>query len=882
MRILDVRALRGPNYWSGFRDKLILMRLDLEEYEEKPTNRIEGFYEKLKTVMPGMYHHQCSYHVPGGFYKRIEEGTWAGHVIEHMALELETLAGMNTGFGRTRGTAQRGVYNIVFSYIEEEAGIYAARSAVELFLHMAENNDTEAQLDMLKNIVCQLAGIYQKVKLGPSTQSIVDEAIARDIPVMRLDENSLIQLGYGINQKRIRATTTCSTSSIALDLACDKFATKELLSEMGLPVPAGLLISDMQQLQEAAEELGYPLVIKPLDANHGKGVSTNLNTPEQLKDAYKNALQYSGKILLEKYVSGKDYRILVIDGKFTAAAERIPACVTGDGIHTINELAEQENMSPWRGCDHENYLSKITMDEHSLRFISRFNYSIDTILPKGEVCYLRPTANLSTGGTAIDRTDEVHTENIALFERAARIIGLDIAGIDVIAGNIHQPLTQTGGVIIEVNAAPGFRMHLFPSVGRRRNVAKNVLDMLYPDGAKSRIPLFAITGTNGKTTTTRLIAHIFSSIDKKTGVTTSDGIYIDGRLIQKGDNTGPLSAQIVLKDPSVEIAVLETARGGILRSGLAFRKCDVGVITNVSSDHLGMRDIHSLEEMARVKSVVANSVKKEGYVILNADDPLVYRMKDEVDGKVCLFSMDSNSPNLVSHVRQNGIAAAYNNGSLYILKGNLILFVEKTDNIPLTFSGRAPFMIQNVLAAMLACFVFGVRIADIRRALKNFSPSVAQTPGRLNFIEFENFSVLIDYAHNSGGFAALKDFLGSFNNPVKTGIFGGTGDRRDEDITELGRIAATMFTNIIIKDDESERRGRQRGEMCRLIMNGIRSKKPDMPVEIIEKESDAVIHALDKAVPGELIVLLADNLQNVVSIVQERKIRERSFARINQ
>lgn len=878
MQILELRAMRGPNYWSNYRKKLILMRLDIEEFEEKPTNKIPGFRERLEHLMPGLIEHGCSYKKPGGFFLRVEEGTWAGHVIEHIALEMQIMTGMEAGFGRTRGTSQSGIYNIVFSYAEEEAGKFAARASVELFERLARADESadesiETVKEWFNAMLIELKAIAADTKLGPSTAAIVHEAQARGIPAIRLDEYSLVQLGYGIHQKRIQATTTSLTSSIGVDIACDKTATKKMLGDMGLPVPKGYQITDEDEVEDVIAHLGFPLVVKPVSANHGKGITVNVHSLDETLSAFRMAKQHSSAVILEEYFEGSDFRILIINKKFVAAAERFPACVLGDGKRTIAQLVEDENHCQWRGCDHENFLSRIIIDGHTLNLLSKKGYSLDTVLPEGERCCLKATANLSTGGTAIDRTDEVHPDNILLFERAARIIGLDIAGIDVVAKNISEPIEKTGGAIIEVNAAPGFRMHLLPSIGQRRNVAKHVVDMLFPEGSKSRIPIFAITGTNGKTTTTRLIAHVFQSIGKYTGLATSDGIYMNGKIIQRGDNTGPISAGIVLKDPALEVAVLETARGGILRSGLAFDHCDVGIVTNVTADHLGLNDIHTLDEMARVKSVVARSVKPDGYVILNADDDRVYEMRNDVDAKVCLFSTNLHNPRIQSHVASDGIAAVWHNDSIYILKGKLVVFVEKVENIPITYSGRAAFMVQNSLAAILACFVMGVRLPEIRHALHSFVPSVTQTPGRLNLIELEHFSVLVDYAHNPSGFMALRDFLKNFKNPAITGVFGGTGDRRDEDIIELGRLAATMFDKIVIKDEACERRGRKPGEISSLLYSGVREVDEHLPVKIIACEQEAINHALGTAVTDELVVVLADDLPNVFSIIASRKER---------
>ncbi|WP_042721512.1 cyanophycin synthetase, partial [Flavobacterium sp. B17] len=553
MKIEKIQALRGPNIWSISRKKLIQMRLDLEEMENFPTNKIDGFRERIEKLMPSLFSHRCSEGVEGGFFHRIETGTWMGHVIEHIALEIQTLAGMDVGFGRTRETKTPGVYNVVFNYIEENAGIFAAEESVRIAetLIRGEDYDLNACIQKLKEI-------RERVRLGPSTGSIVEEAVSRKIPWIRLGTNSLVQLGYGVNQQRFQATITGKTSSIAVDIACNKELTKRMLHDAAIPVPIGDLILDEEGLDSVVRKIGYPVVIKPLDGNHGKGSSINVTDWESAKTGLEHAQKYSKKVIVEKYITGYDFRVLVINNKMVAAARRVPAHVVGDGELNLEQLIEKENKDPRRGYGHENVLTEIEVDKDTTELLEKLNYTLQTIPQRGEVVYLKSTANLSTGGTSIDVTDMVHPENITMAERISKIIGLDVCGIDIMAENLTQPLKESGGAIIEVNAAPGFRMHLAPSEGLPRNVATPVLDMLYPQGKPFTIPIIAVTGTNGKTTTTRLISHIVKSNGYRVGFTTSDGIYIQNTMLTKGDTTGPLSAEFVLKDPTVEFAVLET------------------------------------------------------------------------------------------------------------------------------------------------------------------------------------------------------------------------------------------------------------------------------------------------------------------------------------
>ncbi len=869
MKILELKALRGANYWSNRWKKLIVMRLDIGEYEDRPSDKIPGFTERLNELIPSLKTHTCSYGYEGGFLQRVSEGTWAGHIIEHIALEMQTLAGMETGFGRTRETNDKGIYNVIFSYIEEKAGLYTAGESVKLYIAIAEGKSIEELKKQFNGNIQKLREIRERVRFGPSTGSIIEEAENRGIPHIRLSSQSLVQLGYGVYQKIIQATMTCRTGYIATGIASDKDLSKNLLASMGVPVPKGFKIYDIEELEDAIYSIGFPVAIKPLDSNHGKGISANIISPEDAKKAFESAKKYSGAVIVEKSLKGNDFRALVINNKLIAVAERTPAFVKGDGVSTINQLVEKVNSDPRRGYGHEKILTQITIDYMTERVLELKGFNLETVLKKDEICYLKSTANISTGGTAIDRTDEVHPDNIFLFERIARIIGLDIAGIDVVAPDISSPIVKNGGGIVEVNAAPGFRMHLAPSEGLPRNVAEPVVNMLFPPGEKFRIPIIAVTGTNGKTTTTRLIAHIMKNVGKNVGFTTTEGVYIGNKLIQAGDNTGPVSAQMVLRDPTVEIAVLETARGGLLRAGLGFDGCDIGVVMNVTADHLGLKDINSLEDMARVKAIVPENVFKSGYAVLNADDKLVLNMRDKLNSNVALFSMDENNPEIKKHIRKGGIACVYEHNFITLLKGQWKLRVEKVINIPLTFGGRAAFMIQNVLAATLSSYILhGVSIEDIKFGLSSFVPSVTQTPGRLNLIDVGNFTVLIDFAHNPAGMEALSKFVEKLPNKVKTGVIGGTGDRRDEDIRNLGKSAAKMLTSIIIREDASLR-GRKEGEVNKIVLEGVRSEKPDVPVKTIEDEVKAINFGLKNAKKDDLLVILPDNIPRAIEIVNK-------------
>ncbi|MFT6187210.1 MAG: cyanophycin synthetase [Cryomorphaceae bacterium] len=841
------------------------MVLDIEEMEQRPSNKVEGFRERLEEMFPTMQEHRCSVGTAGGFFERVDEGTWMGHVIEHIALETQSMAGMEVGFGRTRGYGEEGVYNVVFAYMEESAGRFAAKSAVAICEALISGEEYDLGADIQK-----MRELRESERLGPSTGSIIEEAEARGIPWFRLNKYSLCQLGYGANQKRIQATVTSETSSIGVELACDKEDTKFLLEQAEVDVPRGDIIRRESSLEETCNYVGFPLVIKPVDGNHGRGITVNIKNLDDAKVAYGAAKEISRAVIVEKYIIGEDYRLLVINNKLVAAAKRTPAHVIGDGELTIEALVKNVNSDPRRGYGHENVLTQITLNDLTKTIIAAKGYTPESVLPKDEMLILKDTANLSTGGTSEDVTDIVHPANVSMVERISKIIDLDICGVDIMTTDISKPLRETGGAVLEVNAGPGFRMHLAPSTGLARNVAAPVIDKLFPTGNTGRIPIIAVTGTNGKTTTTRLIAHIAKMNGKRVGYTTSDGVYIQNRLLMTGDCTGPSSAEFVLKDPTVNFAVLETARGGLLRAGLGFKKCDIGIVTNVAADHLGLKGIHTVEQLAKVKGVIPETVLPDGYSILNADDDLVYEMRRNITSNLALFSMDENNSRIKALQRRGGITAIYENGYVTICRGKWKMRVMKVEDIPLTYGGRAEFMIQNVLPAILAANIQGISIEDTKMALETFIPSPTQTPGRLNVFDFKEFTVILDYAHNPAGMRALKQFVDSFDSTVKVGIIAGIGDRRKEDNIEIGKVAAQMFDEIIIRQDK-QLRGKTEEELIEMLHDGIKMEDPDLKTTIIPSEKEAITFAIENAVKGSLIVLSSDVIPDALDLVMHFK-----------
>lgn len=864
MKIIQIQPLRGPNLWSIQHRYLIQLRLDTSDTGAWNSLKGRQLAAGLKSMFKGI---QSKSQVKFSTAGLVNHASLAD-LVASTAIHLQCVAGMPVSFCETKKTRQGHIMVVVFEYKEEEVGVFAAKAAVHLLQAILDGNSYNPEAD-----IQHMRSLREQVRFGPSTGSIVDEAISRGIPYIRLNSESLVQLGYGKNQVRFRATMTEHTSSIAVDIAKNKAETKRLLAEASIPVPKGEMVVNKSELQEVVRKVGFPIVIKPADGNHGKGVTINIQRMEEAEAAFDLAREYSRRIMVESFVTGFDYRILVINHRFVAAALREPACVTGDGVHTVRQLIEKENQDPRRGYGHENVLTEIRINAETLNQIAKHGFHLDSVVPAGTKLYVKGTANLSTGGTSEDVTDTVHPNNIFSFERISRVIGLDICGIDVMARNLSEPIETSGAAILEVNASPGFRMHLAPARGLPRNVAAPVMDMLYPPGKSWHIPIIAVTGSNGKTTTTRLIAHMVKNHGYRVGYTTSDGIYIHNSMLTKGDTTGPLSAEAVLKDPSVDFAVLETARGGILRAGLGFGSCDLAVVTNIQEDHLGISDIHTLDDLAKVKAVVVGAVKPEGYAILNADNAYTVKMARKATCKVAYFSLDEHNPIVVKHCQEGGIAAICENGFLSIKKGEWKFRIVKIPLIPITFGGRVTFMVQNALAAALAGYLYGFATEEIAQSLETFIPSPTQTPGRLNIYEFKNFRVMVDFAHNLDAFNGIRDFLASVPATQKIGIITGTGDRRDQDIRDLGKVSAQMFDHIIIHQ-EKFLRGRSAQAIVDLLVEGIESVKPTPTYEYL-KEGEPLKRAMKLAKKGAFISALSDVLDNPAELIQEYLEKEK-------
>jgi cyanophycin synthetase len=884
VKFIETRIYRGPNLYALW--PMIRLRVDLGELEDYPTRRLPGFAERLVELIPTLREHTCSYEEPGGFIRRMteDEGTWLGHVLEHVAIELQCLVGHRVSFGKTRGEGlPRGQYNVVYTYRDEAVGMAAGELARAVICHLLPARrqahdpaplDFEARLGELRRLA-------EARSLGPSTAALVRAAEERGIPWIRLDEDSLLQLGYGRHQRRIRATLTSCTPVTAVEAATDKHLANRLLAAAGIPVPRQALASGPEEAVAAAERLGYPVVVKPRDANHGRGVGIRLTEAAQVRTAWRRAAE-AGRaagdrgVVVEAWQPGSDHRVLVVDGRAVAVAERLPGGVTGNGRRTIAELVEEVNRDPRRGEGHGRPLTRLEIDEQARELMAESGLTPESVLPAGQALALRRTANLSTGGTAIDRTDEIHPDNRRLAERAARTLGLDVAGVDLLSPDISRSYREGGGTpataatvaIVEVNACPGLRMHLAPSEGQAREVARPILDFLFPRGRPTTIPIAAITGTNGKTTTTRMVGHILTTAGFTVGMATTDGVYLGGEVAATGDMTGPWSAEMVLRDPTVDVAVLETARGGLVRSGLAFRSCNVGAVLNVAPDHLGLGGVRDLDDLARVKQIVAEVA--EDICVLNAEDERVARMARVTSADPVYVSLDPAHPRVRRHLRDGGravvLGAGVGGGSagrLLVLEGDDEIPLVDVRRIPATLDGHARHNVQNALFAAAIAHGLGASWEAIRRGLTTFVQDFDRAPGRLNLFDVGAFRVLLDYAHNAPAMEAMVQTVRAL--PVagrRIGVLAAPGDRRDEDIRALGRAAAPGFDLVLLRED-ADLRGRAPGEVAALLRQGLTAAglAPDCVLPGVLSEPEAVDRALELAEPGDLVAVFGEDLE---------------------
>ena len=870
MRILDRSVYVGPSTFAHF--PVIRLILDLGELESWPTAKLgKGFVDALVEALPGLREHGCSYREPGGFIRRMleDEGTWLGHVLEHVAIELQNVAGEDVTFGKTRSIDERpGVYSVVYEYAQREEGIAAGELAMRLLCSLlppairpADSVPEDWNWPEARDAFIRYA---QRRALGPSTASLVKAAEERNIPWLRLNDQSLVQLGHGRFQQRIQATVTGKTSHIAVELASDKEETNKILGSLGLPVPRQELVQSVEGAQSAARRLGFPVVTKPYNGNHGRGISIRLTSPEEVAEGFAKAREHSRSVIVETFLEGDDHRLLVVNGELVAATRRTPGHVVGDGEHTIAQLVEEVNTDPRRGVGHEKVLTKLELDAQADMMMARMEMTAASVPEKDRIVYLRSTANLSTGGTATDVTDIIHPDNRDMAIRAIRAIGLDVGGVDFLSTNIAESYKSIGGGICECNAAPGFRMHVAPSEGKSRDVAGPVIDMLFPAGTPSRVPIAAVTGTNGKTTTARMLAHIAKMAGYTPGLTTTDGVYIDGQRTVEGDMTGPVSTRMVLADPQIDLAVLEIARGGLLRAGMGVPSVNVGAVLNVQSDHLGMKGIDTLEQLAEIKRIIVEVA--EDCAVLNADDPLVLKMSGYTDAKViCYVTMNPQHGLVREHIRAGGRACALEAG----VNGQMITLYDKGGHIPLlwthlipaTLEGRAMHNVQNAMVAAAMAFSMGIKLDAIRQGLRTFDTTFFQAPGRMNVFDEHPFKVVMDYAHNAHAVGMMADLAQRLEvSGRRIVVVAAPGDRRDEDIQDIARAVAGRFDHYLVKRDDSLR-GRDGDEVPRIIARALQAAGvAEAAIEQIPDEQQAIDAALRMGRPGDLLLVFADAL----------------------
>ncbi|HSJ59403.1 MAG TPA: cyanophycin synthetase [Anaerolineae bacterium] len=862
--IRSMRALRGPNVYAYM--PVIHVVLEVGPYEVCGSDNFPGFVERLTAWLPGLSEHKCSVGKPGGFIERLHRGTYLGHIAEHVVLELQDLIGFPRAFGRTRGTGEPGVYDVVFAYREEEPARAAFDVALRLTLAAMHDEPIDAEGEIER-----LMSIADEYRLGPSTQAIVDAARARHIPTMRLTpRTSLVQLGYGVHQKRIRAAETSSTSSIAVDICQDKPLTNRMLRMVGVPSPEGRVVGSADEAWQAAQDVGVPVVVKPANGNQGKGVSVGLSDEPAVKAAYEGARQFSGEVMVERFIEGQDYRMLVVGGRLVAAARRDPPAVVGDGEQSVRALIEALNQDPRRRPGHASALSRVQVNAEVELTLQQAGLTLDSVPEADRRVLLRTNSNLSTGGTAVDVTEKVHPENVQVAELAAQILALDIAGVDVVVRDIGEPIEAQGGAIVEVNAAPGLRMHIYPAQGQSRDVGRPIVETLYPDGAPSRIPILAITGTNGKTTVTRLIAHMYRTAHKKVGMTCTDGTYLGENRILKGDSAGPKSARAVLLHPRVEVAVLETARGGILREGLAFDTCKVAVVTNIAADHLGLRGVETLKDLARVKEVLVEAVMEDGAAVLNAEDPLVAEMAASCYGEVVYFSSEPDHPVIRAHLESDGRAVLLEAGAIVLATGADRVPLIELERVPFLLDGQVQFQVMNALAATAAAWAEGLNPAFITRALTTFTTDTSNVPGRFNVLETDHAQVIVDYGHNAAALQALAEAAEALGPRHTTIVFTLPGDRRDEDLVASVEALGSVAQHYVLYDSE-DLRERAPGEVPALIRQAL---PEGISSELAVSRADAIPLGWQRVPPGgRLIVIADDDVEDTIE--QVRNLLER-------
>ncbi|OFI06178.1 cyanophycin synthetase [Clostridium acetireducens DSM 10703] len=863
MNIVEFRIFKGRNIYSH--KKCIRLDIELKKEHNIPSKYIKDFNENLIRILPQLKEHRCGIDEEEGFLNRLKEGTYLPHICEHIIIAIQNIIDLNVSYGKSREIFNNKYY-IIYEYEYEKTGIKAGKIAINLINSIIQKRNFNLNLK-----IKQLINILNNEKIGPSTLSILKEAKNRGIPFIKIGDGSMFQIGYGKSSKMIEATIGNNTRAVSVDVSCDKLITKDVLNKQCIPVAEGYVVKNEIDLLFKADTIGYPLVLKPRFGNQGKGVITNIKTAKELLESYKTLKKVYKSIIVEKYVKGKDYRICVVGGEVVAVAERIPPFVIGNGFNSIEDLISIINSDERRGFGHEKPLTKIKIDEETKKCILSKGYRLNSVLPRGKKLELRNNANLSTGGISIDCTDKICKENIELCQRAAKAIGLDICGIDICCSDISNIVD---GAIIEVNAAPGIRMHHYPYKGTKRNVAGKILDKMFNN--KENIPVISITGTNGKTTTTRLISHVLNIKGYKVGMTTTGGIYIDNKCIYKGDTTGYKSAMTVLTNKDVDVAVLETARGGIIKSGIAYDLADIGIITNIGEDHLGLEGINTLDDIAYIKSLVVEAVKDNGYAILNADDKMSYKIIDRIKSRLVLFSMKENSKLIKENIDKVDFAIYIKDNYIYFENSSKILPIVKVEDIAITLNGILTYNIENSMAACAALIAMGIDKETIKKGFSTFYNDSKNNPGRFNLYKLSNnVKVILDYGHNIDGYKSVLKAVSNIEHNRLIGIVGVPGDRTDTSIFEIGKIAARHFDYIYIKEDKYKR-GRKPGEVANILEKGILSEgfnKQNIKKILIEEK--ALNYAINFSKPGDLIVIFFEEYTPLLNIINNNVKNEK-------
>ncbi len=862
MQLRTIRALRGPNLWGSA--TVLEVLVDVNACLPMSGDAVLGFCRRTEGLLPETgtpLCSECQANVDASLNQA--PGLLISVILARTIVAMQVHAGSEVQFGRVSETTEPGVYKLAVEFREEPVGRMAVTAAMDLLQAVLRNEPFSAE-----SKIRELRTLDQQIRLGPSTGSIVRAAQARGIPTRRLNDHSLVQIGYGSKQHRILAAETDKTSAIAEAIVQDKELTKQMLTSIGVPVPVGRPVKDAEDAWQAAQEIGVPVVVKPLDGNQGRGVAVNLSTREQLLAAFASAKAEGDQVLVEKFAPGSDYRLLIINNQLVAAAKREPPQVTGDGRRTITELVAEVNKDPRRGEDHATSLNKIPLDEIAQGVLREQGLTIDSIPAAGQLVLLRRNANLSTGGAATDVTDIVHPEVVARAIDAVRMVGLDIAGVDIVATDISMPLENQGAVIVEVNAAPGLRMHLEPSFGKGRPVGEAIVNMMFPHGETGRIPIVSVTGVNGKTTTTRMMAHLLRQQGKRVGMTCTDGVYMDDRRVDTGDCSGPKSARSVLANPVVDAAVLETARGGILREGLGYDRADVAIVTNIGEgDHLGLNGIDTLEQLARVKRVIVENVAANGYAVLNAADPLTAGMAEYASCPVIFFARSAEHPVLKAHRNKGGKVAFVQQNFLVLAEGTWETRLVSLANVPVTVGGLIGFQVENALAVAAGSWGLGIPLEAIRHGLETFVNDTKRAPARFNTIHFHGATIVIDYGHNTSALVALLEAFDKLPHERRLIVYTAAGDRRDIDIIRQAEVIGDGFDLMVLYEDQCTR-GREDGEVIRLMREGLAKGRRMKDVIETRGEMLAIEMTLKQMQPGDLVLIQADQVEPAIQFVE--------------